>query len=197
MKRVEQGFSLFECLIAGCLILIIATGTYSRYQSLAIEAEQAAFKGMVSWLNAGINLTLSDAYSRGKLEEIDELHSTNPLQLLQPLMTVPSNYLGEISTESASQAPPAHWYYDLDQRRLVYHVRYTENLDGLLVANQRIYFQLKVRHPLTLNEQTIAGRLQLVADDSDLWQSPLGFGRPPQQTVNDYEIAQLSKSNAL
>lgn len=190
LRNRQQGFTLFELVIAGSLVLVLTTGTYIRYQSLQIEAEQAAFKGVISWLQAGINLTITDAYSRHQLESISQLHQTNPMALMTRVMTPPSNYLGELRSKNAAQVEPGHWYYDLDQRRLVYHVRYTQNVDGLVVENQRISFQLQGRHSLPGEiDGELAGRIRLVPDQYGLWQSALGFGRPPRQTIDNFELA--------
>lgn len=193
----QSGFSLLELMVVSCLLLIVVSGTYLRYMALVVEAEQAAFKGVVSSLQAGINLRLGEAYSRHRLGQLDQLDNTNPMQLLSQLMVPPNNYLGELSAKEALQAPPAHWYYDLDQRRLVYHVRYTQNTNGLMVENQRIPFRLQARTPLPgPQERQIAGRLRLIADADLFWQSPLGFGRPPSSADNIMELAQWMPQSA-
>lgn len=190
MHRPQHGFTLVELLAVVCVLLVIMTASYSRYVALVVEAEQAAFKGVMSWLQAGVNLTLSDAYSRHRLDSLQRMQSGNPMVLLTEHMTAPSNYLGELTRAEAQQVPPAHWYYDLDQRRLVYHVRYTQNLNGLLVENRRIGFHLQATTPLTDDaERQIAGRLRLVADEHGFWQSPLGSGQKPRVNTEQMELA--------
>lgn len=56
---------------------------------------------------------------RGESARIVELGGANPVKfLLEP----PKNYLGELDSRLALDAPPRHWFFDRDRRQLVYRL---------------------------------------------------------------------------
>ncbi len=182
IKIRQQGFSLLELVIALALIIVLATSSYTRYMGLVVDAERAAFRGVWGWLRSGINMEMSEALSSRGFESLTELEHTNPMILVMKVMESPSNYLGELSQQEVHQAAPGSWYYDLDQRLLVYHVRYTENIEGIEGdADKRLKFKLKVvrrnADSLSDKEQYPVRGLELSPVDKNFWQTPLSFGK--------------------
>ncbi len=185
IRSRQQGFSLVELVVALAVIFVLVAGAYMRYMELVVDAERAAFKGVWGWMRAGINMEMSHALSNQGFDSLIELEQSNPMVLVMKVMDPPSNYLGELSATEAKKASPGHWYYDLDQRLLVYHVRYTENLIGITDhPDKRLKFKLKVSRrgadsKINKASSPISG-LQLLPIEKDFWKTPLSFGRKPR-----------------
>ncbi|MEH6628593.1 MAG: prepilin-type N-terminal cleavage/methylation domain-containing protein [Motiliproteus sp.] len=180
----QQGFSLVELVVALAVIFVLVAGSYWRYMDLVVDAERAAFKGVWGWMRAGINMEMSHALGSEGFESLAALEQSNPMALVMKVMDPPSNYLGELSEQQAKRAEPGHWYYDLDQRLLIYRVRYTENLVGISdSSDNRLKFKLKVIHRSADSKDNkgnarVSG-LQLKPMDKDFWKTPLSFGKKP------------------
>ncbi|MCW8887350.1 MAG: prepilin-type N-terminal cleavage/methylation domain-containing protein [Motiliproteus sp.] len=183
MKRRQGGFSLLELVVALVVIIVLATGSYLRYMDLVIDAERAAFKGGWGWLRAGVNMEMSEALGSGGFDSLSELEQTNPMALVLKVMEPPSNYLGELKGRNAEKSKPGHWYYDLDQRLLIYHVRYNQNLQGFMEDSyNRLKFKLKVVRRDADNSVGAISRnpvtgLKLLPVDEEFWSTPLSYGR--------------------
>ncbi len=179
----QRGFSLLELVIVVVIIVVLASGVYLRYIELVVDAERAAFQGVLGWLQAGINMELSESLAQGSLQGIQRLEQTNPMALVAKIMEPPSNYLGELGPEEGAKVAPGHWYYDLGQRQLVYHVRYNRNLVGAeAVDGNRLIFQLKVvfRAADSRGRRAVRG-VDLRPQQQAFWSTPLSFGRRPLQ----------------
>ncbi|RDE18864.1 prepilin-type N-terminal cleavage/methylation domain-containing protein [Motiliproteus coralliicola] len=166
LKRRQSGFSLLELVVVGLVILVVATASYRQYMSLVVDAEIAAFNGVRGWLQAGVNLAMSDAISGRAGRRLEDLDGTNPMVLLDSAMVPPSNYLGELSGLAAQQAEPGNWYFDLDQRALFYRFRYRQAMPGFEQApDDRVGFELKLLrsradNPNNRDQQTL--RLEFI-----------------------------------
>ena len=142
--RRQRGFSMLELVVAGLLIVVLATATYRQYMNIVVDAEHAAFDGVSGWLQAGLNMRLSRAVGGQQPELLADLEGANPMRLLEEVMVPPSNYLGELGGQEAQQAEPGNWYFDLQQRVLIYRFRYREAMEGFeRAADQRIGLRLK------------------------------------------------------
>ncbi|MEH6649053.1 MAG: prepilin-type N-terminal cleavage/methylation domain-containing protein [Motiliproteus sp.] len=142
--RQQRGFSMLELVVAGLLIVILATATYRQYMNIVVDAEHAAFDGVSGWLQAGLNMRLSSAVAGRQPGLLTDLEGANPMRLLEGVMVPPSNYLGELDAQAAQQAEPGNWYFDLQQRVLVYRFRYREAMEGFeRAADQRVGLRLK------------------------------------------------------
>ncbi|MEH6470160.1 MAG: prepilin-type N-terminal cleavage/methylation domain-containing protein [Halopseudomonas sp.] len=141
----QQGFSMLELIVAGLLIVVLATVSYRQYTNIVVDAERAAFSGVRGWLQAGVNLAMSDAIGKRNRTGLAELEGSNPMRLLDGVLSLPSNYLGELEGEAAIQAASGNWYFDLDQRTLYYRFRFRQAMEGFERAqNDRIGFRLKL-----------------------------------------------------
>lgn len=147
--RRQSGFSMLELVIAGLLIAVLAAASYRQYMDIVVDAEHAAFDGVSGWLQAGLNMRLSRAVVGQQLDPLADLEGANPMRLLEGVMVPPSNYLGELGGQAAQQAEPGNWYFDLQQRVLIYRFRYREAMEGFeRAADQRIGLRLKfVKRP--------------------------------------------------
>ena len=148
---------MLELVIAGIMIVLLATATYSQYMNIVVNAERAAFNGVRGWLQAGANMAMSDAIGRRSRDTLHSLDGANPMRLLEGVMEPPSNYLGELAGEAAAEAEPGHWYFDTDQQVLFYRFAYREAMQGFTRAeDRRIGFRLKFGQ-LQADNETIKG----------------------------------------
>ncbi len=162
----QRGFSLLELVIAGVLITVLVTVSYRQYMAIVVDAEHAAFNGVRGWLQAGLNMTLSNAIGGHHQASLEQLEGANPMQLLDGVMVPPSNYLGELSGSAAEQAEAGHWYFDLDRQLLLYRFRYRAAMNGFERApDNRVGFRLKFVKPAADNGLSHASaRLMLQID---------------------------------
>ena len=161
----QRGFSMLELVIAGLLIMVLVTVSYRQYMTIVVDAEHAAFNGVRGWLQAGLNMTLSNALGGSRPASLAELEGANPMQLLDGVMVPPSNYLGELSGRAAEQAEPGNWYFDRDRLLLLYRFRYRAAMNGFERApDNRVGFRLKFvkRSADSRTNRTASGLMLLI-----------------------------------
>lgn len=145
--RKTRGFSKFELVICLLFMLVVGSSLYSRYMTLVVDAEQAAIRGVIGWLQAGINVRMSLAVTSGDLNGLRGLEGSNPMVLVARVMEPPSNYLGELAGDAAQRAARGSWYFDTERRVLVYRLQYQATAEGFTqAADQRLAFRLKLRY---------------------------------------------------
>ncbi len=145
---------MLELLVAGLLVLVLSSVSYRQYMGIVVDAEQAAFSSIRGWLQAGVNLAMSDALGRHD-RGLAELEGSNPMRLLDAVLLPPSNYLGELRGAASAEVQPGHWYFDLDRGVLYYRFRYRAAMQGFQRAgNTRVGFRLKSVGPSTDNKAT-------------------------------------------
>ena len=172
------GFSKFELVVCLLLMTVVGSILYGRYMALVVDAERAAIRGVIGWLQAGVNVRMSLAVTSGDYGGLGALEGSNPMVLVARVMEPPSNYLGELDGAAAQQAPRGYWYFDRDRGVLVYRLRYQASGDGFVrAADQRIGFRLKLRYRAADKHpgQRISG-LALEAVDFDAWRQEPGEG---------------------
>jgi len=176
--RRAGGFTQFELVVCLLLMVVVASTLYSRYMALVVDAERAAFRGVLGWLQAGVNVRMSLAVTSGDLGGLHSLEGSNPMVLVAQVMEPPSNYLGELAGAAAQEARRGSWYFDPDHGVLVYRTKYQRAFDGFVLADdERIGFQLKLRYGSADkgSNHRISG-LGLEMLDSDGWQR--AFAQP-------------------
>ena len=181
--KTQGGFSLLELLVAAAVILVLVAGAYSRYMELAIDAERAAFKGVIGWLQAGINMEMGHALTQGGMQNLEHLEHSNPMALVLRVIEPPSNYLGELNQQQALGVEPGFWYFDLHQKSLIYRVRYDQNLEGIdKLDNNKLSFILKLVYSPADNYKgrRVIRRVRLQPSHKDFWKTPLGSGWKPR-----------------
>lgn len=171
--RLQRGFTKFELVVCILVIVVVATALYSRYMALVADAERAAFRGVMGWLQAGVNVRMSLAVSNGDLGSLRRLENSNPMELVADVMSLPSNYLGELTEGAAEQARPGHWYFDRDRQLLVYRIRYQSTAEGFTRAtDERLGFRLKVNYRAAVNSsRPVVSGLVLEPVGAQQWQA--------------------------
>ena len=149
-RGTQTGISCFELL--GSVIIIVVLGSVLlhrlvRYQEIA---RNAVIEMTVSNMRSGLRLRVAELTMAERGSEITQLVGQNPVQWLE---APPANYRGQLAGTGAVGIGPDSWYYDTDQRVLVYvFVKDSEFLETN--SKQRT---LKISVTATKLEHAIAG----------------------------------------
>ncbi len=141
IRHGQRGFSLLELTVVICLIAILVALAADRLGRLRVEAERVAMLQVVGSIQSAMGIELARRVVRGGLQFVAELDGSNPMDLLSKQ---PENYLGELRNVGLETLPPASWYYDAEQRVLIYIVKNTDYFATPLqgVPRARFRFQL-------------------------------------------------------
>lgn len=155
----EQDSRLFRLIVLLILILIFIGVATRKIWELRIAAERVGVMHTVGALQSALGIHLSKIVVRDGVGGIATLHQTNPITLLQGAADeageapfgvasgiAPANYRGEFITSEAPQEEGI-WYFDLDQRTLVYRVTFAEHFHSSNPAlPDQLRYQLVVRY---------------------------------------------------
>ena len=119
-KRRERVYSLLEFAIVISLISVLITFAIDRLLPLTIAAERVAMQQTVGAIKSALSIELAGRAVTGGLADIAKLEYSNPMAYLAE---IPTNYLGERAALEFSRIEPGNWYFDRQQRALVYRVR--------------------------------------------------------------------------
>jgi len=115
------GFTLFELILAIVLMTLFAGILLGRFLFYQEAAEKAAMERTVNALRSAIDIKVATLIARGRSAEIAELARANPVDLLSDK---PGDYAGAYYHLATIELAPGHWYYDLQDRQLVYVVEH-------------------------------------------------------------------------
>lgn len=119
-RRAPFGFTVVELLAVIVVIAVLAAVLLDRMIWYQERAEKIAMESVVSVLRAALQLQAAGRLIRGEGPELRVLADENPMTWLANL---PDNYLGPRDREAIAAVPKGHWYFDLDDRSLVYRLR--------------------------------------------------------------------------
>lgn len=152
----DQDTRLFRFVILAILILIFIGVATLKIWELRIAAERIGVMHNLGALRSALGIRLSEIVLKEGVPALAQLHLSNPIALLQGegdeapynLMAgiAPQNYLGEFTSDEAPQQSGV-WYFDLDQKILIYRVIFT---DHFISSNEEqpdtVRYQLQVRY---------------------------------------------------
>lgn len=124
--NTQSGFSLLELVIVIILVILLFLFAFDRLLPIRGNAEGAKVASVIGSLRSAVGLEVARRIVEGGASAIAELEGSNPMELLQER---PDRYLGERSATPAEVAGGA-WYFDPEQRALVYRVDYPQYLEG-------------------------------------------------------------------
>jgi general secretion pathway protein G len=119
VKRA-RGFSLFELMIVVIIFGIVAGVLLDRLNYYQEEAEKAAMEYNVRAIRSALRLRMATMLANGQAQQYATLAQANPMEWLD---AVPANYLGALQHPNPDRLAPGSWYFDMDNRTLVYLVR--------------------------------------------------------------------------
>lgn len=136
----QLGFTLLELVVVIVVISILGLFAIDRIFALRVAAEQASVKQLVGTIKSALGLEVARLALDGNMSAVAKLDKSNPLLLLSQL---PHNYIGE-KKNSKNIIQPGVWYFDKNQKALVYNITYSENFKTTLKGLPRIRHRIKL-----------------------------------------------------
>jgi prepilin-type N-terminal cleavage/methylation domain-containing protein len=115
----SRGFTLFEMVVAICVIAILYMVVERRMNELPAAAERASFLVVLEQIRTGVTLEVVRRMADGLAHELFALEGSNPIDFL---LEKPSNYGGELHLVTDAVPRRGAWYYELATGQLVYVV---------------------------------------------------------------------------
>ncbi len=120
--RAEAGFSAFEFVVALIVISVLAAALLDRAHYYKEMAEKAAMESTARLIKTGLQLRLAELIIANRQGEAAALEREDPILWLEKK---PANYGG-----AYPEFPdPGTWYFDANERQLVYVVNSGSRLD--------------------------------------------------------------------
>lgn len=115
-----SGFSLLELVIVVVIISVLMVVAISRLLALQVDAERVSMEMMAGTLRSAIGMKVAESIVKSKVAELSTYEDANPMALLAD---TPRNYLGELEVKDLSGLVDGNWYFDRNDKTLVYLVR--------------------------------------------------------------------------
>ena len=154
-QETSPDIRLFKLAALAILILIFVTVATIKIWELRVAAERIGVMHTLGALQSALGIKLGEVVVREGPSALVQLQHSNPMDLLQQGTSdetpyniqagiAPSNYLGEFNPAEAPMEEGV-WYFDLEQKILIYRVRFVENFrsDNATYPNQARY-QLRI-----------------------------------------------------
>lgn len=147
-----RGFTLLELAVAVGIIAVLALVVLDRLRFYQEAAEKAAVEQTVEALRSALRLRVAEQLLRGGAAEVAALERANPMELLaEP----PQNYLGLRHAAKTGEVPGGNWYFDLQDRQLVYVVHLGNHFVPDRLGRKQVRYELR-RIEKTPQEQASA-----------------------------------------
>lgn len=136
-----QGFSMLELVVVIVIIALLMAVAVSKYLALAVDAERVAMENVLGSLRSAVSLKMTEAILRGNIGNLWQLETSNPMERLAE---VPSNYIGQLDNPDPASVKGGAWYFDLNERALIYRVRNESNFQTDLAGPPRARFGIRI-----------------------------------------------------
>ncbi len=170
--RRGSGFSSLELVVVILIISILLVIAIAKLWTLQVDAERVAMDQVVGSLRSAIGIDVASYLVVGDLAGLRSLDGSNPMDRLAQ---VPKNYLGTLNAINPADMVGGAWYFDTQNKTLVYQVRNQDYFRGGFGKPARVRFKLEVVYEARgqrgvggVNENEIAGAT-LVALDPYEW----------------------------
>jgi general secretion pathway protein G len=135
MRAERRGFSLLELLIVIVIVSVLVVVAIDRLLALRFEAERATVQTVIGAMRSGLYIEFAGAAARGELKRMDTAASINPMA---HLAEKPEAYAGEFYGPDPKVFEPGTWYFDLQNRSVVYLVRFPQQFVTSLSGPPRL-----------------------------------------------------------
>jgi prepilin-type N-terminal cleavage/methylation domain-containing protein len=139
-KRECRGFTLFEFAVVVAIIGILMAVLLTRATGYQEQAEKAAMEQLLGTLDNALHYQIADLLMAGNMGAADRLVGRNPMEWLAEK---PKNYAGEYYAPQTGVVAAGNWYFDLQNKNLVYLVDNREHLHVAPGESNKIRFQVK------------------------------------------------------
>jgi prepilin-type N-terminal cleavage/methylation domain-containing protein len=140
-KHTRRGFTLIELAVVVSIVALLAGILLSRGLYYQEQAEKVAIEQTLGTLRSALHLQVAGLLLNGKADEIAHLPDQNPMDWLAEK---PKNYVGEYYTPKPGMVAPGNWYFDLQNKNLVYLVNNREHLHTAVGEGNQIRFRAKL-----------------------------------------------------
>jgi general secretion pathway protein G len=138
-KQSSSGFTLLELMVVVSIIAVLATTLLNRIGVYQEQAEKAAMEQTVGSIRSALAMQFADLIVHGRVNEVPSMLKQNPVTFLaQP----PGNYVGEYYAPKPGDVVSGHWYFDLQNRNLIYSVNNKAHFKS--EEDGRIRFQVRL-----------------------------------------------------
>jgi prepilin-type N-terminal cleavage/methylation domain-containing protein len=141
IKHGNGGFSLLELVIVIVIISVLMVLAISRLLALMVDAERTAMETVAGTLRSAIGMKVAESIVKSKVKDLPAFEGSNPMALLAE---TPHNYLGELDGADPAKLEDGNWYFDQQDRTLVYLVRHKGFFSGGLTDPPRARFALRL-----------------------------------------------------
>ncbi|HVL75159.1 MAG TPA: type II secretion system protein [Noviherbaspirillum sp.] len=114
-----RGFTLLELVVVTSTVALLSGVLLDRVQFYQEMAERAAMQQTAGAIRTSLYLQALNLIAKGRHNEIDELAKRNPMEALAEK---PANYGGEIISVRQNNVVSGHWYFNSDDKTLIYLV---------------------------------------------------------------------------
>jgi prepilin-type N-terminal cleavage/methylation domain-containing protein len=134
-RLAMRGFSLFELAVVIAVVAILSGILLTRVLPLIGQAERVAFLQTRQQIRSALLLEAAERVVRGESATLASLTGVNPMELM---LEPPRNYVGAGPSAGTGAVPRRAWYFDEDDRLLVYKPGRQARFDPLDGPTDRI-----------------------------------------------------------
>ncbi len=139
----QAGFTLFELIVVGCVVSLLAGILLNRLHVYQEAAEKAAMQQTAAAIKSAVQMRVASYMIGGRDSEIENLGAKNPIAWLQES---PGNYVGEFFADAYARVPPGSWYFDLTRQELVYVLNLGNNFKPGPDGRKWVRFRVRIAY---------------------------------------------------
>jgi len=113
------GFSFLELLIVITVISLLIAVALNRFNRLLVDVERTSVEQDLGALRSAIGMQVAGHFLAGNMVGLQQLVNSNPMDLLAEK---PRSYIGAVSHRDAGEVEKGSWYFDTDDKALIYLV---------------------------------------------------------------------------
>jgi prepilin-type N-terminal cleavage/methylation domain-containing protein len=141
-KRANRaGFTLIEVAVVVSIVAITAGLLLDRVLFYQEQAEKAAMEHTVGIIRSALHLQVASLMAKNRTNELSGLVDKNPMEWLAE---TPKNYIGAYFAPNSLDLTTGSWYFDLQNRNLVYLVKGKNHFQNSEAGSNRIRFQVRL-----------------------------------------------------
>jgi len=139
--RDAHGFTFLELAAAAAIFAILVGCLLNRVSYYEEQAERASVEQTLGILRGAMHLQMADRLLHPASLPMSQLAGANPMNwLAEP----PPNYVGEYAAPRPGQVPPGNWYFDINDRTLIYVPNFTDHLQTAAGEKGKLRFRSRL-----------------------------------------------------